>query len=138
MALSRVLRSACLGPFAHALCQGKWGRTAVCALFLLGLGVLVQAMYWQLRPINTSPKVVGNAPPALPDIVNPVQTSSLVALPADALFAQCAPAIVQVVIQDGDGRSISNGSGFLVNATGLIATNYHVIRDAHSAYVVFA
>src|SRR6185369_17730390 len=45
-------------------------------------------------------------------------------LAADAVFARCAPAVVQLVAQDNpDGRSTRSGSSFLVSATDLIATN---------------
>src|SRR5262249_9740368 len=57
-------------------------------------------------------------------------------LPADAIFAQASPAVVQVVIQDRQDRTIGTGSGFLVSKSGLIATNHHVIEKAHAAHVV--
>jgi S1-C subfamily serine protease len=59
-------------------------------------------------------------------------------LSADALFAQASPAVVQVVIQDRQGRPLGGGSGFLVSPKGLIVTNYHVIEKAHTASVVLA
>jgi S1-C subfamily serine protease/ribosomal protein L37AE/L43A len=61
-----------------------------------------------------------------------------VPLSAEAIFAQAAPAVVQVRTQNRQGRPLANGSGFLVSSIGLIATNYHVIKDAHAAQVVFA
>lgn len=59
-------------------------------------------------------------------------------LTPDAIFAQCSPAVVQVVVQDHQGRSFADGSGFLVGTGGLIATNYHVIEGAHTAQVILA
>src|SRR5262249_40230427 len=47
-------------------------------------------------------------------------------LSPDALFARSSTAVVQVVIQDRLGKTISSGSGFLVTNNGLITTNYHV------------
>ena len=60
-----------------------------------------------------------------------------VPLQPDAIFAQASPAVVQVVIQDLQGGVIGTGSGFLVG-TGLIATNYHVIKNAHAAHIILA
>jgi S1-C subfamily serine protease len=59
-------------------------------------------------------------------------------LPPDALFARSSPAVMQVVIQDRQGRTTGSGSGFLVSTTGPIATNYHVIEKAHAADVLLA
>ena len=59
-------------------------------------------------------------------------------IPAEVLFVRVSPAVVQVVIHDRQARQIGNGSGFLASKKGLIATNYHVIEKAHTAYVVFA
>lgn len=36
-------------------------------------------------------------------------------------------AVVTVYINDKDGKQISTGSGFIINSTGIIATNYHVV-----------
>jgi len=44
------------------------------------------------------------------------------------------PSVVIVVAQDTDGKPVAFGSGFFVQPT-VIATNYHVIKDATSAYV---
>ena len=41
-------------------------------------------------------------------------------------------------MQDTDGARISQASGFLVDETGLIATNYHVIKKGSRSYVLLA
>jgi S1-C subfamily serine protease len=57
---------------------------------------------------------------------------------ADVIFSTAAPSVVQVLIQDSQGRPVGLGSGFVVGTKGLVATNFHVVEDAHRADVVFA
>ncbi len=44
-------------------------------------------------------------------------------------------AVVQIAISDSAGQETALGSGFLISADGEIITNYHVIKEAHSATV---
>jgi hypothetical protein len=59
-------------------------------------------------------------------------------LSPDELFSRSSPAVMQVVVQDGYGRTSGRGSGFLIRSAGLVATNYHVIEKAHKAHLVLA
>ena len=51
------------------------------------------------------------------------------------LVKKSSDAVVLIVISNSAGQETALGSGFLVSADGEIATNYHVIKDAHSAIV---
>ncbi len=50
---------------------------------------------------------------------------------------QSADAIVQIVAQSSTGQSVTLGSGFVVDAKGLVATNYHVLRGRRDLAVQF-
>jgi S1-C subfamily serine protease len=49
------------------------------------------------------------------------------------LAKRSSDAVVLIVISDSAGQETALGSGFLVSADGEIVTNYHVIKEAHSA-----
>ncbi len=44
-------------------------------------------------------------------------------------------AVVQITISNSAGQATALGSGFLISADGEVVTNYHVIKEAHSAIV---
>jgi serine protease Do len=49
-----------------------------------------------------------------------------------------SPSVVIIVISDKNGNYLADGSGFVVDPNGLIATNLHVIKGAYSASVTLA
>jgi hypothetical protein len=46
-----------------------------------------------------------------------------------------APAVVKITTMDDTGRIVGSGSGFFVNSSGDVATNYHVLEHASKAVV---
>ncbi len=65
--------------------------------------------------------------------------STLVFATADGsvsdVVKRSSDAVVLIVISNSAGQDTALGSGFLISADGEIVTNYHVIKDAHSAIV---
>jgi len=56
--------------------------------------------------------------------------------PIDDLFARVEQSIVRVNVAYLDGTG--NGSGFVINSSGIVITNYHVIANATKAWVEFS
>jgi S1-C subfamily serine protease len=83
--------------------------TVACAMSLLAIAITA-----------TVPAASQRAP-SLPDLARSV-----------------SPAVVVIVTSDKNGNPLAEGSGFVVDANGLIATNLHVIRGAYSASVTLA
>ncbi len=49
---------------------------------------------------------------------------------ADAIYRENSPSVVTIVAIDREGKSLSQGSGFVVREDGAVVTNYHVISRA--------
>jgi len=59
-----------------------------------------------------------------------VVSSSLCLADADKIYRESGPSVVVVIAIDREGKSMSQGSGFVVREDGAVATNYHVISRA--------
>jgi tetratricopeptide (TPR) repeat protein len=49
---------------------------------------------------------------------------------ADKVYKESSPSVVVIIAIDREGRSVSQGSGFVVREDGAVVTNYHVISRA--------
>ncbi|MFO0946228.1 MAG: trypsin-like peptidase domain-containing protein [Planctomycetota bacterium] len=76
-------------------------------------------------------------PPAAPLTPTPPPTRINSSQDLASLVQRIESAIVLITTQDGSGSDVSLGTGFIIDSTALIATNYHVIREATSAQVLF-
>ena len=56
-------------------------------------------------------------------------------MPIDALFAKVKPAVVRVNVSTLSGNG--HGSGFVLNTSGIVVTNYHVIAGGTRAWIEF-
>ncbi|RLT21108.1 MAG: hypothetical protein DWI29_02600 [Planctomycetota bacterium] len=65
-----------------------------------------------------------------------VLTVSETELSIDELFSRVEGSVVRVNVSSSEGAG--NGSGFVIDAAGIIVTNYHVIAGANRAWVEFA
>jgi S1-C subfamily serine protease len=92
-----------------------------------------------IRPTNLSINI-DNLPAAVPT-TSPVTQPAIVftkpkSMTAEQLFAYASPGVVKIIVSDKNDRPISQGSGFFVNTTGLVATNFHVIAGGFKATVL--
>ena len=54
--------------------------------------------------------------------VTPIQTPTS--------CSRLGPSVVRIVANDANGDPITQGSGFLISSSGLVVTNYHVIKGS--------
>src|SRR5690606_34511851 len=82
-------------------------------------------------PLDIKTSVVANETSTEPTRVPDTPTISEIRprTPSE-LFQDVSQAVVRVVSLDGDGKPISQGSGFFVSTDGLVVTNFHVIEGA--------
>jgi len=74
----------------------------------------------------------------LAPISTSAQQSSPVELETADIAALATPATVTILALARDGDTLSQGSGFVLRADGVLLTNYHVLRGAANAVVVLS
>jgi len=128
-----------------------WGVVAVVGILMVG-GVSVVGVFALQN--NNFAKPVASAPrPPQPTVVksNPApfnpEVGKTVALkndkpqagaPLEDIVDYVKHSIVKIETSDAFNRRTGLGSGFIIHAKGLVATNYHVVSDASKAEVVFS
>ncbi len=78
-------------------------------------------------PANATPVAEARSEPAVPTAHTP-----------DTIFSRCSPSVVQLRCDGRNADATVLGSGFVVRADGLIATNYHVVEGAVRVEATFA
>jgi hypothetical protein len=91
-------------------------------------------MHRSLRLLALVLLIVAPATPQTRRAAKP--TKSPAPLNAREIAKHTLPSVVVLVTEDAHGKALMLGSGFQVGL-GIIATNYHVIRDASRAYASF-
>jgi S1-C subfamily serine protease/peroxiredoxin len=72
--------------------------------------------------------------PAVVDATNPTQRE---VLPLADLIERIDDGVVMISVKDSTGQELGFGTGFVVDATGLVATNFHVLEDGDRATAQF-
>lgn len=100
------------------------------------------------QPADASAKAAATGAPESPTMTSPAPAvgnsgvgesgflePSLSDMPIDALFAKVKPAVVRVNVSTLSGNG--HGSGFVLNTSGIVVTNYHVIAGGTRAWIEF-
>jgi len=117
---------------------------ALVILIAIGLGIGIRAIY--PSPTSNPPQSDNQTPYTNPEWVFPPVSEAATPLPDfRPIVAKVMPSVVsvttEIVTSDFFGRQSTEyvaGSGILIDDKGYIATNNHVVEDAHSIYVELA
>src|SRR6266498_3284773 len=55
---------------------------------------------------------------------------------AAELFKRISPSVVRIIAIDKNGRPMGQGSGFMATESGLVVTNYHVVKGSATLAVL--
>ena len=136
--------------FAHGVTRWrtldrKWRMWTTCTALAVVLLPLLFAIASQRAE---SPTDTVDAPPPQSSAVQPALKmptdseagNAAVQMDVAHLVAKVDPAVVtvRVIATDLDQPGTSQGSGFVVDGSGVVVTNYHVVEGAHWATVVLA
>jgi hypothetical protein len=72
--------------------------------------------------------------PAVVDATNPTERK---VLPLADLIERIDDGVVMISVKDARGQELGFGTGFVVDASGLVATNFHVLEDGDRATAQF-
>jgi serine protease Do len=101
------------------------GRTFVPLRFVsesLGADVRWEGLTKTIYIVSTQPVI------ATPDSTRKVYEPQVIS-------ALVSPSILYIELYDRDGRILGSGSGFIIDSSGKVVTNFHVIDGAHSGKV---
>ena len=57
---------------------------------------------------------------------------------AEQIYAECSPAVFQIIVYTQRGDAYGQGSGFFIDAGGTAVTNYHVLEEAYTAQAILS
>ena len=107
---------------------------ALAAAALLGGGVALGGAFAAGAFDGTTTTVVQQAAPG--DVGTAVPAAVSGALTINEIYKRSGPGVVQITSTTGDGQAL--GSGFVIDKSGHIVTNFHVIEDATDIEVRFS
>lgn len=110
-------------------------------LAFTGLGCQLSSAL-PLELAATTPPTAQPAPETAVSLNAPPQTTEVVTADLENRFIEIYnrvnPAVVHIFVFDNDGFLLGTGSGFVIDQTGNIVTNNHVVADGREFEVVFA
>src|SRR5256885_355810 len=79
----------------------------------------------QPATIPSSAKIYSPPKQAVVVTATPVQTT-------ESLIKHFGPSVIRIIANDAAGEPIAQGSGFLITTSGLVVTNYHIVKGSSS------
>ncbi len=79
----------------------------------------------QPATIPSSARIYSPPKQAVVVTATPVQTT-------ESLIKHFGPSVIRIIANDAAGEPITQGSGFLITTSGLVVTNYHIVKGSSS------